>query len=443
MSGALADREKCEVLIIGAGPAGVSCAYVLAKAGVDVCILERGQYPGAKNMFGGVFFSDQMNELIPGFYSEAPVERFVAKRRYSMLVDGSEIVALSFEPEEFKKAPYNHSFIVKRSVFDRWFAKKAEEQGAMIVCGVTVTDFLWDGARVAGATTGPGDDNALLADVVVCAEGANSLLSEKAGLRNRLSMRARSLGVKEVIGLPKGVIDERFGLTGREGAACEYFGSSVAGMLGNGFIYTNLDSLSVGVAVLISELHARGSGPSPHELLEAFKSHPCVARLIRGGETLEYSAHMIPTDGYRNIPRLFADGLMLVGDTAGLVNNTLCHEGVNMAMASGIMAAETILERRKGRRYDAKALGRYEQRLSRSFVLDNMASSRDFVDMLRTNKELINDYPHAVRDALAKFFLVSDVPKRIVKRDISRMLRSRIGLTKAASMLAGLLRSGI
>ncbi|GAG16850.1 unnamed protein product, partial [marine sediment metagenome] len=89
MSGALADSEKCEVLIIGAGPAGVSCAYVLAKAGVDVCILERGQYPGAKNMFGGVFFSDQMSELIPDFYSEAPVERFVAKRRYSMLVDGS------------------------------------------------------------------------------------------------------------------------------------------------------------------------------------------------------------------------------------------------------------------------------------------------------------------------------------------------------------------
>ena len=441
MPGMLADREKCEVLIIGAGPAGVSCAYVLAKAGVDVCILERGQYPGAKNMFGGVFFSDQMNELIPGFYSEAPVERFVAKRRYSMLVDGSEI-ALSFEPEEFKKAPYNHSFIVKRSVFDRWFAKKAEEQGAMIVCGVAVTDFLWDGARVAGAVTSPGDDNALLADVVVCAEGANSLLSEKAGLRNRLSMRARSLGVKEMIGLPKSVIDDRFGLTGREGTACEYFGSSVAGMLGNGFIYTNLDSLSVGVAVLISELHARGSGPSPHELLEAFKSHPCVAPLIRGGETLEYSAHMIPTDGYRNMPRLFTDGLMLVGDTAGLVNNTLCHEGVNMAMASGIMAAETILERRKGRRYDAQALGLYEQRLSRSFVLDNMASSRDFVDILRTNKELLNDYPYAVRDALAKFFLVSDVPKRIVKRDISRMLRGRIGLTKAASMLTGLLKSG-
>lgn len=137
----MADKERCEVVIVGAGPAGISCGYVLAKAGVQVLILERGQYPGAKNMFGGIFFSDQMSKLIPNFYNEAPVERFVAKKRYSMLVDDSEI-SLSFEAEEFKKPPYNHSFIVRRSVFDKWFAKKAEEQGATIICCVTVTDFL-------------------------------------------------------------------------------------------------------------------------------------------------------------------------------------------------------------------------------------------------------------------------------------------------------------
>jgi len=251
----IADRDRCEVVIIGAGPAGISCGYVLAKAGVQVLILERGQYPGAKNMFGGIFFSNQMSKLIPNFYNEAPVERFVAKKHYSMLVDGSEI-ALSFEPEEFKKPPYNHSFIVRRSVFDKWFAQKAEEQGATIICGVTVTDFLWNGNRVAGVTTSPGDDNALLADVVVCAEGANSLLSEKAGLRNRSSMCARTIGVKEVIRLGKDVIDERFGLTGREGAAYEYFADATPGMLGDGFIYTNLDSLSVGVAA-VSYTHLR------------------------------------------------------------------------------------------------------------------------------------------------------------------------------------------
>ena len=182
----IADRDKCEVIVIGAGPAGISCAYTLAKAGMDVVIIERGEYPGAKNMFGGIFFSNEMYKIVPDFYNEAPVERFVAKRRYSMLIDNSEI-ALNFEPEEFKKPPYNCSFIVKRSKFDNWFAKKAEEQGALLVTNVTVSDFLWDDQRrVAGVVSGVGDENALLADVVVCAEGANSLLSQKAGLRKHV-----------------------------------------------------------------------------------------------------------------------------------------------------------------------------------------------------------------------------------------------------------------
>jgi len=250
---------KCEVAIVGAGPAGVACGYVLATAGVDVVILERGRHPGAKNMFGGIFFADQMNKLIPHFYNEAPVERFLAKKHYSILVDGSEI-ALSIESEEHKKPPYNHSYVVKRSVFDKWFAEKAKEQGATIICETTVTDFVWDANKIVGVTTSTDnndDNNVLLADVVVCAEGANSILSEKAGLRNRLSMRARCLAVKEIIELGRDVIDERFRLTGREGAAYEYFADATPGMLGDGFIYTNRDSLSVGVGIVISEMYAQ------------------------------------------------------------------------------------------------------------------------------------------------------------------------------------------
>ena len=207
------NKERCEVAIVGAGPAGVSCGYALAEAGVDVVILERGEYPGAKNMFGGIFFSDQMNGMLPEFSSDAPMERFAAKRRFSFLVDDSEIT-LGFELNEFKKPPYNHSFIVKRAQFDRWFAGKAQERGAAVLNGISVQDFVWKDGKIAGVTSGAGHENVLMADVVVCAEGANSLLSQKAGLRSRLSMRARSVAVKEVIGLPKDVIDARFALTG-------------------------------------------------------------------------------------------------------------------------------------------------------------------------------------------------------------------------------------
>jgi len=436
--------HKCEVAIVGAGPAGVACGYVLAKAGVDVVILERGQCPGAKNMFGGIFFADQMSKLIPEFYTEAPVERFVAKKHYSLLINNSE-VSLNIDSEEHKKPPYNHSYIVRRSIFDKWFAQKAEEQGATIICGTAVTDFVWDGKRIVGVTAGTADDrdNVLLADVVVCGEGANSMLSEKAGLRNKLSMRARCVSVKEVIELGKDVIDERFGLTNREGAAYEYFADATPGMLGDGFIYTNMDSLNVGVGVVISELYGRRNPPSPNQLLDRFKNHPCIRPLVKDGKTLEYSAHMIPMDGYRNLPRFYTNGLMLVGDAAGLVNNSICHEGVNMAMASGIMAAETILENRAEKCYDARALRQYERLLKNSFVLQNMKSSRDFIDILRTHKELLNDYPHLMKNVITSYFKVSDVPKSTVKRDIVRMVRSRVNFVKAAKTIMALMKGGI
>jgi len=436
--------HKCEVAIVGAGPAGVACGYVLAKAGVDVVILERGQYPGAKNMFGGIFFADQMCELIPEFYTEAPVERFVAKKHFALLVNDSE-VSLNIDSEEYKKPPYNHSYIVIRSLFDKWFAGKAEQQGAKIICGTAVTDFLREGKRIVGVTAGSIDDpnNTLMADVVVCAEGANSMLSEKAGLRNRLSMRARVVAVKEVIELGRDVINERFGLTGREGAAYEYFADATPGMLGDGFIYTNTDSLNVGVGVVISELYGRKNPPSPNQLLDRFKNHPCIKPLIKGGKTLEYSAHMIPMDGYKNLPKFYTDGLMLVGDAAGFVNNSIAHEGVNMAMASGMMAAKTILKNREKRIYDVKALRQYERRLKNSFVLQNMKSSMDFIDILRTHKELLNDYPHLMKDVITRYFKVSDVPKSTVKRDIMRTISSRMSFVRAAKTFATLLKSGI
>jgi electron transfer flavoprotein-quinone oxidoreductase len=436
--------HKCEVAIVGAGPAGVACGYVLAAAGVDVVILERGEYPGAKNMFGGIFFADQMNKLVPEFYTEAPVERFVAKKHFALLINNSE-VSLNIDSGEYKKPPYNHSYIVRRSIFDKWFAGKAEEQGAKIICGTAITDFVWEGNRIVGVTAGTADDpdNVLMTDVVVCGEGANSMLSEKAGLRNRLSMRARVVAVKEVIELSKDVIDERFGLTAREGAAYEYFADATPGMLGDGFIYTNMDSVNVGIGVVISELYGRKNPPSPNQLLDRFKNHPCIWPLIKGGKTLEYSAHMIPMDGYKNLPRFYTDGLMLVGDAAGFVNNSICHEGVNMAMASGIMAAETILENRAERRYDAKTLQQYERRLKNSFVLQNMKSSRDFIDILRTNKELLNDYPHLIKDAITSYFKVSDVPKSVIKSNIIHTLRSRVSFVKAARTVLALMKGGI
>lgn len=431
--------DKVQVIVIGAGPAGLACAYTLAKQGVEVLVIERGEYPGAKNIFGGIFFSSVMEDLFQDFLQDAPWERFVGKRKFSILSGESEM-AFEMRPGLFNRTPFNHSLTARRSQVDQWFAKKTEEAGADIILNYCVKDFLYERGKVAGITSG-GDDDSLLADCVVCAEGANSILTEKAGLRDKLNPERRSIAVKENIRLPRGVIEDRFGLTGRQGAAYEYFGSSVQGLLGNGFIYTNQDSLSVGVGFSLSDFMKNKNGKNPNDILEEFKNHPAVAPLLKGGETVEYMAHMIPSDGYGFLPRLFRDGLLIVGDAAGLLNTSFFHEGVNLAMASGIAAAQTILQARAQNDFTSKTLSDYEKKLKGSFVLQDMKNCKNFLSFLHSHKSLINEYPALLNDMLTDYFRVSDKPKTVVKREIFNRVRKSVKLTRLAADLWGAWRN--
>lgn len=152
---------------------------------------------------------------------------------------------------------------------------------------------------------------------------------------------------------------------------------------------------------------------------------------------------MLPVDGYNNLPKLYTNGLILAGDAAGLVNNSFFHEGVNLAMASGITAAETILANRDTKNYDDRHLSIYKKKLSSSFVLDDIKDARHFVDYLSTHKEFINDYPHALKDALVEYFQVSDRPKRKIRKSAINKFRSKISLIKMVKNLATMLRVGI
>lgn len=432
-------RDKVDVIVVGAGPSGLSCAYTLAKNGVDVLIIERGEHPGAKNMFGGIFFSSVLEQLFEDFVDEAPWERFVSKRKFAFLAKDNEM-SFEMKPSMFNTPPFNHSFIGKRGKLDRWFSEKCEAAGADIICDYCVQDFLYENGKVVGITSG-GDDDSLLADVVVCAEGANSILSEKSGLRKRITPERRSIAVKENIKLPLNVIKDRFGLTGKEGAAYEYFGSSVEGLLGNGFIYTNEDSLSVGVGFSLRDLQNEKEKRNPNDVLEEFKNHPSIKPLLKGGETVEYMAHMIPCDNYENLPQLYKDGLLLVGDAAGLLNTSFFHEGVNLAMASGIFAAETIIEAKKQNDYSAHALKLYKQKLDKSFVMDDLKNCKNFISFLHSNKNLINKYPHLANEVLVDYFQVSDKPKKRIKKDIFKKVMSNVKFTQATREMVGAIRN--
>ncbi|MDZ7374801.1 MAG: FAD-dependent oxidoreductase [candidate division KSB1 bacterium] len=438
----MAEEAKYDAIVVGAGPSGIAAALTMAQAGLTVAVLERGEEPGTKNVYGGILFANVLAELVPGFLEEAPLERHIVTRRFSLLSEEAEM-AFEFRCERYNQAPFNYAFTVSRARFDRWFASKAEEAGAELFTGVVVDDFVWSDGKVVGIKARgerPGEYDELYADVVICAEGANSLLARKAGLWKNPQPEHRATAVKEVIALPREVLEDRFHLQGDEGVAIEYFGAATKGMVGSGFLYTNGQTLSIGVGVSIAELHRRRPIPNPNELLEGLKSHPAVRPLIRGGETVEYMSHMIPEAGFRHLPQLVTDGLILVGDAAGLVNTSLFHEGTNLAMASGRAAGEAVIEAKEKGDFSRQALSSYLGRLRSSFVFRDLRRYQNAVRYLMDHPQLLREYPGVFADLLARYFEVSGRPKEEVRSELMAEIRRRIGLLKLLRAAWGLQR---
>ncbi len=426
-----------DAIVVGAGPAGVSAAITLARQGLSTALLERGPYPGAKNLMGGVLYTDVLAEILPDFRERgAPLERHVARRGLSVLSEGGEI-ALSFRPTAWDRPPHNHSHTVLRARFDRWYAAEAEAEGVELVCGVVVERTLKDGeGRVVGVRTRvaegePASAGDLRAPVVIVADGANSLLAEAEGLRPRPSPRHMALGIKETLALPRPALEERFGLEGDQGVAWEYVGEATAGLRGAGFLYTNRETLSVGVVVYASDLAEQGI--TPVEILDRFKSHPAVAPLVRDAELLEYGAHLIPELGYDRLPILYRDGLLLAGDAAGLVSTSPSHEGSNYAMASGVMAARAAVAAHRAGDFSAATLAGYRRLLEDSFVLRDMEHYRGWPGFVEHNPHVFARWPGAVTEMLEAWLRVGGGPRAEREGEIWDLFQRRIGVLPFAT----------
>jgi electron transfer flavoprotein-quinone oxidoreductase len=226
---------------------------------------------------------------------------------------------------------------------------------------------------------------------------------------------------KELIALPPDVIEARFALPAGLGTALEIFGESTSGLLGYGFIYTNKESLSIGTGALLEDLIV--SGLNVNDMLDRFKAHPAIAPLVAGGETLEYSGHLIPEGGYNRLPQVYADGAVVVGDAAQLVN-PLNREGANLAMLSGKLAAQAIIEAKANDDFSAMSLSRYRELLDESVVMADLHKIRNVTDFAHPRPHLLRDYPRVLSAMFEEYLRVDGVPKKVKQKKIVAMAKA-------------------
>jgi len=407
--------ERFDAIVVGAGPSGNAAAYTMAKAGLKVLQIERGEYPGSKNVQGAILYSDALERIIPDFRNDAPLERHIVEQRMWVLDDQS-FVGGHYRSEEFNKPPYNRYTII-RAQFDKWFSQKVQEAGALVICETTVSNLLMDDDRVVGVQTDR-VGGAVYADIVVLADGVNSVLARKAGFRPELDPSEVALAVKEIHFMPEETIQSRFNVSGDAGVVIELVGKFTKGMMGTGFLYTNKESLTIGVGCMLSDFKKQKC--SPYQLLEEMKAHPGIAPLLQGGEMKEYAAHLIPEGGFNSIPRIYGNGWLIVGDS-GMFVNAVHREGSNLAMTSGRLAAETIIAlRAEDKPLTSKNLARYRAALDDSFVIKDLKKYRNMTNVFHRNPQFLSTYPELLNQAAHTMLKVDGIDKKTKEREIRR-----------------------
>jgi electron transfer flavoprotein-quinone oxidoreductase len=395
--------DALDAVVVGAGPAGSAAALALARAGRSVVLLERGPFPGSKNVYGGVVYGRILDQVIPRWWEQVPVQRWVV-RRSTMVLTGSQALSVDFRSQDWAGPPYN-GMTVYRADFDRWLAGQAAAAGAQLLTATVATGLLRDGrGAVAGVRTDrPG--GGLPARAVIACDGVNSFLAKEAGLLPRTDPGHLTLGVKEVLGLPPAVIEDRFGLADGEGADIEMLGMT-GDIPGGGFLYTNRDSVSVGLVLSLTGLAEAKA--RPEELIAGLKAHPAIAPYLRGAAVREYSAHLIPEGGYEAMPRLAIDGMLVAGDAAGLCLATgLWLEGVNFAIGSGLAAGRAVAAGLAAGDTSARGLAGYRRELESAFVLADHKRLRGAPRLLMSDR-VQHRYPGLLCDLAEGIFTVTN-----------------------------------
>jgi electron-transferring-flavoprotein dehydrogenase len=379
------EQNPVDVLFVGAGPASLAGAIHLSRlvkkhnATADkkleepmIAVLEKSAEVGYHGFSGAVMNPRGLRKLFPDLEAAGvPVESKVTAEEVWFMTAKGKINVPSPPPPMINPFDNHGFYVISLQKLVAWMAQKAEEEGVTVAAGYPAGELLYDEQeRVVGVRTTdmgldhhgqpkgnfqPGMD--FLAKVTVLGEGTRGTLTKALVQKKKLDAgknpQVWTVGVKELWKVkPENHVKGKVIHTMNFPLKREEFGG--------GFIY-HLDNQMVCVG-LVSGLDYKDPLFDPHLALQKYKTHPQVAKLLEGGELVRYGAKSIPEGGYWAIPKLYTDGALLVGDSAGLLN-PMKLKGVHLAIESGIEAAETIFAAMLADDFTEKTLAKYGERI--------------------------------------------------------------------------------
>jgi len=401
-------QMPADVVIVGGGPAGMACGLRLAQlidahnaahpdaplSKENIYVLEKAREIGQHCLSGALLDPRSMRELLPDFEKEAPLDAKVTKEAVYFLTEKSKFKFPVTPP--FLRDHGN--YVISLNRFVKWLGSKVEETGITVFTGFAGSDLLFDGDRVTGVRTDdkgvdkeghlksnfePGYD--LNAKIVILAEGPRGSLTkqliEKFDLAKNANSQTYGVGVKELWEVPAGRIaaGEVIYTMGWPLTTKEYGGAWIYGSPGSGPANTNKDNIvSLG---FVTGLDYADPRLDPQRVLQEFKQHPFVAKLLEGGKMIRYGAKSMPYGGWWAIPPVAGNGWMILGDSAGFLNSARL-KGIHLAIKSGMLAAETAFEVLKNealKKDDSSSatLGEFQKKVEASWIKEELWKVRN------------------------------------------------------------------